>query len=302
MAKTKQRPDTVIKKTMPDDKPADTNTTKAKLREKLTDEIIRKTEPLDKRFKLFDGKGLYIQVETTGGKLWRFKYRFEGRDKLLALGKYPAVSLEEARKRHLEAKEQLAHGIDPAVARRDMKAARGRRLVYSFELVALEWFGIWREDKTEKQADATMSRLEKHVFPIIGNIPITEVKTPDLLRVGKELEKQGTLEMARQIKGFVSQVLRYATATGRVVIDQSPDMLDDLMTVKTKRTPSLTDPEIVTGLIKAMETYQASKDTKYALLLAPLVLVSPGELRKAKWEEIEFDNAGWVFQFINPKK
>jgi hypothetical protein len=140
---------------------------------KLTDINIKKAKPGDKVRKLSDGGGLFLQIETAGGKLWRYKYRFEGKQKLLALGKYPDVPLQEARKRHQEAREQLAQGIDPSSAKKAMKTAIGERAANSFEIVAREWLEMWKKDKTEDHSKRTMTRLEKDVFPRMNGLIMT---------------------------------------------------------------------------------------------------------------------------------
>jgi integrase len=264
---------------------------------KLTDIGIKKIKPREKTFKLFDGGGLYIQIEPTGGKLWRYKYRFDGKEKRLAFGKYPDVSLQEARKRHQEAREQLAQGIDPAAAKNAIKAAKEGRAANSFEVVAREWFETWKKDKTERHSGYTITRLEKNVFPYIGNMPVADIKAPEVLDVCRRMEKRGVLEMAHRVKVVISQVMRYATATGRADRDPCPDLRGALQTVQSQPLPSLTTPTEVAGLLKAIDSYKGTHIVQSALALAPLVFVRPGELRNAKWADIDIENAEWIFYY-----
>ena len=268
---------------------------------KLVDINIKKAKPRDKSYKLFDGHGLFIQIEPSGGKLWRFKYGYEGKEKLLALGRYPEVSLLEARKKHLEAREQLTQGIDPSVAKKAMKAVRGELSAHSFEVVAREWFEVWREDKTEKHAGYTIARLEKNVFPYIGSLPISQIRAPEILEVCRHLEKRNALEMAHRIKVVISQVMRYATATGRADRDPCPDLRGALKAVRPQPLPSITDPTEIAGLLKAIDSYKGTAVVYSALHLAPLVFVRPGELRNAKWEDIDLKKAEWVFHYFKQR-
>jgi len=264
---------------------------------KLTDINIKKAKPGDKVRKLSDGGGLFMQIELTGGKLWRYKYRFGGKQKLLALGKYPDVPLQEARKRHQEAREQLAQGIDPAAAKKAVKTARGERVANSFEVIAREWLETWKKDKTENHSKRTMTRLEKDVFAYIGNSPVSEIKAPEVLAVCRRIEKRGAIETAHRVKVIISQVMRYAIATGRADRDPCPDLRGALQPVQPQPHPSLTEPAEVAELLRAIDSYKGTHIVRLALALAPLVFVRPGELRAAKWAEIDLENAEWIFFF-----
>jgi len=264
---------------------------------KLTDINIKKAKPGDKVRKLSDGGGLFIQIELTGGKLWRYKYRFEGKQKLLALGKYPDVPLQEARKRHQEARELLAQGIDPAAAKKAVKTARGERAANSFEVVAREWLETWKKDKTENHSKRTMTRLEKDVFPWMGGRPVAEIKAPEILDVCRRIEKRGAIETAHRVKVIISQVMRYAIATGRADRDPCPDLRGALQPVQPQPHPSLTEPVEVAELLQAIGNYKGTQIVRSALSLAPLVFVRPGELRAAKWVDIDLENAKWIFVY-----
>ena len=266
---------------------------------KLTDISIKKTKRGDKRRKLFDGGGLYLQIEPAGGKLWRYKYYFEGKEKLLALGKYPDVSLQEARKRHQEARERLAQGLDPSSIKKAQKAAGDERQANSFEVIANEWFDTWKTDKAAGTIKRVLAGLKKNVFPYIGNKPIAGISAPEILAVLRRVESRGIFETAHRTKENISQVMRYAIATGRADRDPCPDLRGALKTPKVKHMPTLTDPEEVAELLRAIDVYKGGPIVRAALRLAPLVFVRPGELRAAKWADIDFDRAEW--QFVTSK-
>jgi integrase len=262
---------------------------------KLTDIKIKKAKPENKTRKLFDGGGLFLQVEPTGGKLWRFKYRFENKHKLMALGKYPDVPLQEARKRHQEARELLAKGVDPSAAKKATVAAKRELTGNSFEIVAREWFENWKVDKSGNHIERAIRQLEKDTFPFIGTISVAELKAPDILSVCRRVENRGALECAHRVKVVISQVMRYAIATGRAERDPCPDLRGALKPVQPQPLPSLTEPAEVAELLKAIDSYKGTHVVRCALALAPLVFVRPGELRSAKWEDIDIEKAEWVF-------
>ena len=261
----------------------------------LTDTEIRKIKPGNKRRTLTDSGGMYLQIEPTGGKLWRYQYRFEGKRKLLAMGKYPDVSLQEARRRHREAREQLAQGIDPSAMKKAQKAAGAERAANSFEVIAREWFHVWKTDKAESHYKKVIGRLEKDAFPYIGNRPIAEISAPEILTVLRRIENRGVYETARRVKENISQVMRYAIATGRADRDPCPDLRGALKPATVKHMPTLTKPEEVAELLQAIDGYKGGEIVRAALRFAPLVFVRPGELRAAKWADIDFDQAEWRF-------
>ena len=262
---------------------------------KLTDVNIKKAKPGEKSRKLFDGGGLYLQIEPTGGKLWRYKYHFDRKEKLLSFGKYPDVSLQEARKRHQEAREQLTKGIDPAAAKKAQKIAGTERTANSFEVVAREWFEVWKVDKAECHYKKVIGRLEKDAFPYIGGRPIAEIDAPEVLRLVRRIENRGVCETARRVKENISQVMRFAIATGRADRDPCPDLRGALKSATVKHMPTLTEPDQVAELLRSIDGYRGGEIVRAALRFAPLVFVRPGELRAAKWADIDFDRAEWRF-------
>jgi len=261
----------------------------------LSDINIKRAKPTRKPQRMFDGGGLYLEIAPTGGKLWRYKYRFEGKEKLLSLGRYPEVSLQDARRRHFEARERLAQGIDPAATKRAAKDAKRELSESSFEIVAREWFANWKTDKTESHAEKTIRQLERDAFPFIGAIPVAELKAPDVLAVCRRVENRGALETAHRVKVIIGQAMRYAIATGRADRDPCPDLRGALKPVVTKPYASPTDPADVAGLLQAMDSYKGTHIVRCALALAPLVFVRPGELRNARWADIDLKNREWVF-------
>lgn len=257
----------------------------------LTDPTIRNAKADTKPVKLFDGAGLFLLVTPAGGKWWRFKYRFGGKEKLLSLGTYPQVSLKEAREKRDDAKKLLRNHIDPSLERQAVKIAESGQ--GSFEAVAREWFKKMSTVWVPRHAETIIRRLESHIFPQLGQNPINEVTAPELLAMLRKLEAQGTVETAHRVKQICGQVFRYAIATGRAERDPAADLRGALTPAKPKRMASITDPKGAAGLLRAIDGYQGSFVTASALKLAPLVFVRPGELRQAEWSEIDLEAAEW---------
>lgn len=265
----------------------------------LTDVKVRNAKPTEKQFKLFDGDGLFLLVmppgkkTPNGSKCWRFKYRFAGKEKLLALGTYPEVSLSDARDKRTEARRQIAAAIDPGEARKARKVANAEKAANTFEVVAREWYGKNEPVWSPTHAVMVISRLEKDVFPAIGNRPVSEIKAPDVLKMIQNIEARGVIETAYRIKIVCGQVFRYATATGRAEGDPTVALKGALSKRRVKHHASITDPKEAAVLLRAIDGYQGGFVVRQALRLAPLVFVRPGELRKAEWAEIDLGNAEW---------
>ena len=258
----------------------------------LTDTKARNAKPKDKQYKIFDTDGLFLLVAPSGGRWWRFKYRFGGKEKLMSLGTYPEISLLEARGKRDKARKQVANGIDPMQIRKDKKAAKIKK-ESTFEVVAREWHVKFMPTWSKKHSDTIISRLENNVFPWIGQQPINEIKAPDLLMVLRRIESRGALESAHRVKGICGQVFRYAISTGRAERDPAADLKGALPPVKPKHHAAITEPEKLGGLLRAIDGYEGSFIMRCALKLAPLLFVRPGELRKMEWSEIDFDAAEW---------
>lgn len=259
----------------------------------LTDLAVRSAKPKEKPYKLADEKGLYLLVNPAGSKLWRLKYRFDGKEKLIALGAYSEFSLREARDRRDEARKHLANGIDPGALRQQQKAVQTEDGTNSFEAVALEWYAKFSKDWARSHAEKIHRRLERDIFPWIGKRPIAEIDAPTLLAVLRRIESRGALETAHRAHQNCGQVFRYAVATGRAQRDPSADLRGALAPWKPQHYPSITEPKAVGELMRDLHGYTGSYVTAYALRLAPLVFVRPGELRHAEWVEIDLDAAEW---------
>jgi len=261
----------------------------------LTDTAIRNAKPSEKPIKLSDGGGLYIEIAPSGGKWWRLKYRFAGKEKRLSLGVYPDVGLKEARDRRDAAKRLLADGTDPSVERRVRKAATVERAGNSFEAVAREWHTKFSPDWSESNAKKVLARLENDVFPWLGGRPIAEIKAPDLLGVARRVESRGALDTAHRVLQTCGQIFRYAVATGRAERDPSGDLRGALPPAKGKHYAAPTDPKEVAGLLRMFDGFSGTFVVKCALLLAPMLFVRPGELRQAEWVDVDLEAAEWRF-------
>lgn len=267
----------------------------------LTDTAIRNAKPgitpagkeTGKPYKMGDAGGLYLEVAPSGGKWWRLKYRFDGKEKRLSLGVYPDVGLKDARQRRDDARKLLAADVDPGENRKAAKAAKTERAANSFEVIAREWYAKNSPAWASNHGERIIQRLERDVFPWIGGKPIADITAPDLLAVLRRIETRGALETAHRALGNCGQIFRYAIATGRAERDTSPDLRGALPPAKEKHLAAITDPKAVAELLRAMDDYQGAFVTKCALRLAPLVFVRPGELRKAEWAEIDLDKAEW---------
>jgi len=258
----------------------------------LTAIEIKVAKKKEKPYKLTDGQGLYLQVTTSGGKLWRFKYRFDDKEKLLAFGTYPEISLAEAREKREAARKLVANGIDPGEIRKAEKEARARP-DNTFEIVAREWHVKFSPRWSPVHADTVIKRLERDAFPWIGARPIAEIKAPELLAVLRRVESRGALETAHRVKTICGQVFRYAVATGRAERDMAADLKGALPPATKSHLAAVTDPKEVVGLLRAIDGYQGSFVVKCALQLAGLFFVRPGELRNAEWSEFDLEAGIW---------
>lgn len=261
----------------------------------LTTTAIRNARPSDKARKLFDGGGLYLEVAPRGGKWWRLKYRYDGKEKRLSLGVYPDISLKDARDRRDEARKLLANGIDPSEHRKAAAAAKAERVGNSFEIIAREWYAKHSPNWSPSHSDRIIRRLERDVFPWLGGRPIANITAPQLLEVIRRIEDRGALETAHRALQNCGQVFRYAVATGRAERDPSGDLRGALPPVKGNHFASVTEPQKVAEVLRAMDGYEGTLPVRCALRLAPLVFVRPGELRHAEWADIDLDAAEWRY-------
>ncbi|MRR07841.1 MAG: DUF4102 domain-containing protein [Deltaproteobacteria bacterium] len=259
----------------------------------LTDTKLRNIRPQAKEIKLFDGGGLFLLVTPSGGKLWRFKYRFGGKEKQLAFGTYPEISLADARLRRDDARKLLVNEVDPGEVKKALKAATVAETESSFEVVAREWHNKFSGSWSPSHTETTLRRLQADVFPVLGSRPISDIKAPELLAMLRRIESRGALETAHRVRTVCGQVFRYAVATGRAERDPSTDLKGALPPYKKNHLAAITEPKEVAPLLRAIDEYKGSFVVKCALQLAPLVFVRPGELRQAEWAEIDLDAAEW---------
>lgn len=252
---------------------------------------VEKAKPLDKDYKLSDGNGLYLLVKTSGSRYWRFKYRFTGKERLLAIGVYPDISLKDARLARDEARRLLAQGVDPSAEKQARKLANNQAAANSFEVIAREWLAVKMYDKSESHRDRTSAALEKDLFPYIGRKPIAELTPLDLLAALRRIEKRGAIETAHRAKQTAGQIIRYAIATGRAERDISADLKGALKNPVTKHFPAITEPAEVGRLLLAIDNYTGTNIVKAALQLSPLLFCRPGELRHLEWSEINMAEA-----------
>ncbi len=261
----------------------------------LSDAQIRNAKPAEKPVRLFDGGGMYLEVSPSGGKLWRMKYRFEGKEKRLSFGAYPAVGLREARDKREEARKQLAQGIDPSAQKKALKAAKAELRANSFEVVAREWFDKFKTTRTEGHTSKIIARLERDIFPWLGAQPIASITAPDVLAVLRRIEDRGAIETAHRAKGDISMVMRYGISTGRATRDPCPDLKGALSSSVPKHFAAIVDPKEVGTFLRTMDGYTGTLTVRAALKLAPLLFCRPGELRHMKWSEIDLEAAEWRY-------
>jgi integrase len=256
----------------------------------------RKFETTHKPYKLSDAHGLYIEIDPSGGKYWRYKYRFGGKEKRLSLGIYPEVSLADARIARDALRKQLTQGIDPGVHRKAQKATRSDRSEDSFEAVGREWYGKFIEPMAKNHRTKVLARLVNDVFPAIGHRPIQEIKPKEVLDVVLKIEERGAGDTAHRTLGTCSQIFRYGVSTSRCESDVCRDLRGALSPVKEKHFAAVTDPEQLGGILRALYGYKGTFVVQCALKLVPLLFVRPGELRGAKWPEFDLEEARWLFK------
>jgi integrase len=261
----------------------------------LTDTAIRNTKPTAKPTKMSDSGGLYLLLNPNGSRWWRLDYRFMGKRKTLSMGVYPEVSLKDARTRRDDARKLLAADVDPGENRKAVKASKIAQSANSLEIVTREWYAKYSTTWNEAHGERIIRRFERDIFPWLGNKAISEITAPEILATVRKIEDRGALETAHRALGNFGQVLRYAIATGRATRDISADLRGALPPFKSEHFAAITDPKQVGALLRAMDAYTGSYVVRYALRLAPLVFVRPGELRKALWADIDLDAGEWRY-------
>jgi integrase len=260
----------------------------------LSDSAIKTAKPKERLYKLTDGQGLYLEIKPNGSKLWRFKYRFDGRDMTpLSFGAYPGLSLVKARQKRTAAREQLANGIDPSEQKKANKVAQ-RVTGLTFEALAREWFAYNSPRWAESTARKARLYMENDLIPVIGSRPVKTVTRPELVELVRKVEARGTLNAAGKIRQWLHQIFRYGLATG--VVDANPATDLDVVAAPAKATrhhPHVTFAELP-ELLSKIEAANINALTRHAIRLLVLTAVRPGELRAAQWSEFDLDNDLWT--------
>jgi integrase len=262
----------------------------------LTVTAVRNAKPANKTRRLYDERGLYLEISPSGGKWWRFKYRFDDKEKRLSLGTFPDVSLSDARERRDAARKKVANGVDPSEHRKAKKAARKSKQENTFEVVAREWHARQSSKWSPQHAEKVLRRMEQNLFPWLGNEPVASIKAPDLLSTLRRIEGRGLNETVHRALSDSSRVFRYAIVTGRADYNPATDLRGALEPLKkTNHLAAVTEPAEVARLLRTLAGYEGSVIIQSALRLAPLVFVRPGELRQARWEDIDLEAAEWRY-------
>lgn len=267
-----------------------------KLAERLTDIKIKNAKPKVKPYKLAAGRGLHLLVKTDGSKHWQFRFRFDGKENTIAVGRYPEVSLVSAEQQATGALELLANGINPSENKKAAKATKTGALANSFEVIAREWANSYFTNKSESHKERTFRRLESYLFPWLGSKPISEITAPQILEVVKRIENLNKLETAHRTLQATSQVFRYAVQTGRALRDPCVDLRGALPATVVKHMAAFTEPKEIAELLRAIDGFTGSFTVQTALRLSPLVFTRPSELRTAKWADIDLEANEWRYR------
>lgn len=267
----------------------------------LTDMTIRAAKPGEKTRRISDSHGLFIEIRPNGARYWRMAYRFQGKQKMLAFGVYPDVTLAAAREKREESRRMIAAGVDPGEAKKVQKETDSGQ--GSFKAVAREWHARFSPGWSESHSKKLLGRLEKYIFPWIGARPVEEITAPEILSaVLRRIEERGHLETAHRALQLCGQVFRYAVQTGRADRDPSSDLKGAIPAPSSTHFATIIKPEEIGHLLRAIESYSGSLLARCALSLAPLVLLRPGEIRKAEWQEFDFDRAEWRIPVARMKR
>lgn len=254
---------------------------------------VKEAKAHDKPYKLSDGKGLFLLVNPNGSKYWRLKYRFGGKEKLLALGVYPETTLAKARDKCEKARDKLDNGIDPSVTKRLKKLADRHAGENTFEAVALEWYETRMGEKSDSYRDRTTRLLKNDLYPSLGKRSINQIEPMELLMVLRKVEARGAVDMAHRAKQTAGQIFRYAVATGRCERDPSGDLKGSLKSRTKKHHAAVTNPAEVGKLLIAIDAFSGTPVVKTALQLSPILFQRPGEIRAMEWSEINWGNEIW---------
>jgi integrase len=260
---------------------------------KLTDIFVKRQQGNGKVQKHADGGGLFLYITPEGKKSWRMAYRFMGKQKLLVIGPYPAISLKEARDRREEAKKLLVDNIDPSAAKRQAKVLAAKAAKNTFEAVAREWHEKFSYQWRPITAKSMIDRLKKYAFPAFGIRPIAAITPPELLELLRKIEGQGNIPLAHRVMQDCGRVFRYAIATGRAERDISADLRGALPPAVSEHYATITEPKLVGRLLCCLWEYDGPRPMQCALRLAPFVFLRISELVGGQWTEVDFDKAEW---------
>ena len=261
---------------------------------KLTDPIIKASKPKSTPYKLSDGNGLFLLIQPNGSRWWRYRYRFNGKEKMLSLGTYPDVTLKEARNLRVTASDLLKQGVDPSENKQEQKRIKAILAENSFESVAHSWFNSWKTNKTERHAGYTIRRLEADVFPEIGSSPIEKITAPDLLRVIKKIQSRGAIDIAKRALNTCNQIFRYAVAHGLAERNPASDIKPaDVLQSTVKKNYARIEQKDLPELLTRINEYDGQPLTRLALKMMVLTFVRTSELIGARWDEIELDAGLW---------
>ena len=258
----------------------------------LTDLEIRRSKPREKPYTLNDGSGLSLLIEPNGSKGWRFRYRFDGKPKMLSLGTYPDIPLTEARVKRDEAKKLVVAGINPSDVRKREKQVREEERGNTFEAIAREWYEKRTDRWSAGYAEEMMKTFETDVFPFIGGRPIAEIKPMELMGVLSRLDERGATEKLRKVRQRCGEVWRYAIVTGRAEYNPAPDLVSAFVPHKKEHYAFLKHEELP-EFFRTLNTYSGSIVVKLAMRLQVLTGLRPGELRQGEWAEIDFEKRLW---------
>lgn len=260
----------------------------------LTIKEIEAAKPQPKPYRLYDGQGLLLQITPGGSKLWRLRYRYGGKENMVALGRYPEVSLRSARERRDQERQRLSDGVNPSDSRRTHRHYAHRESANTFETAAKAWYEHKHQrEVVPEHAKRNWRRLQLYALPQLGSLPTNEITAPIVLSVLREIDDQGRTETAHRVKALIGQVMRYAIALGAAERDPTRDLRDALPPSKPVHHPALTTPEDLSDLLTSISAYAGDPITRAALQISPLLLVRPGELRAARWNDIDFDCQEW---------
>ncbi|MER1846430.1 tyrosine-type recombinase/integrase [Proteus mirabilis] len=259
---------------------------------KLTDMAIKKAKPREKVYSLGDGNGLSLIVEPNGSKGWRFRYQFNGKSKMISLGIYPVITLNEAREKRDNARKLVANGVDPSEARKEERNKVSGQSENTFKKITLEWFNGRKDRWSEGYRDDMMEAFENDVFPYIGDRPIAEIKPLELLEVLSIMEKRGVTEKLKKVRQRCDEVWKYAIITGRAEYNPAPDLASAFIPHQRENYPYLLADELP-EFLSSVDKYQGSQIVRTALNILMLTGLRPGELRKSEWSFIDFESRTW---------